>query len=244
MTRPSSGQIEVDFEAVDHLLGEGEREARSFRDWAEEDLQIGVGEAERACVEDRAEGSDPWLAGVVLELGAQRSGVNQIQLVCLVHRSLDPDRAEFRRDVDQGDHDSGHRDAVATGDVRFAEAGTRTHSNPRPAQPRATADAHVDSVVALRADSPERRGTAMAQRGVLATRKRGCHPASLRLQSRPTHRVDATHHQVQSASTYAMLDFSRIEPQRQQLPPRHDPMLPPRQLPGLLAPLVVAPIRH
>jgi hypothetical protein len=49
---------------------------------------------------------------------------------------------------------------------------------------------------------------------------------------------------MQPSARNAVLDLSRIEPQRQQLPSRNYSMLPPSQLPGLPIPLAVARIRH
>ena len=67
MTSPRVGEEEVDFEAVDDLFGERRRKTGCHRDRAKEDLQIGVGEAEGALVEELAQDLDATLSGVVVE---------------------------------------------------------------------------------------------------------------------------------------------------------------------------------
>jgi hypothetical protein len=48
------GPVEVDLEAVDELFGAGRGEAGGLRDRAEEDLQVGIREAEGALVQELA----------------------------------------------------------------------------------------------------------------------------------------------------------------------------------------------
>jgi hypothetical protein len=87
-------------------------EAGFHRDRTEENLEIGVGEAEGALVEEGAQGLDAGLSDVAVELHAQRLRIDQVALVSLVYCALNSDWGEFGRKVDERLHGGRHWNAV------------------------------------------------------------------------------------------------------------------------------------
>jgi len=94
--------IEVDLEVVDDVLGHLGGQAGGDGDRTEEDFELGIGEQEGVLVEEAAEGLYARFAGVVVEPGAKRLGIDQVELVGVVDGTLEAVGGEFESDVDQG----------------------------------------------------------------------------------------------------------------------------------------------
>ena len=111
------GEPEVDLVAHEAVFREGEGEARRQRQGAKEDLQVRIGEAEGVAVEHGAEGLHARHADVGVEGGAKCLRVDQVEHVRLVHRPLEPQHLQFRREIDQGLDRVRHRDPATADQV-------------------------------------------------------------------------------------------------------------------------------
>ena len=83
------GPVEVDFEAVDHLLGERERKPGLHRDRPEENLEVGVGEAEGALVQQAGKAAALLVPRRGFRVLPQSFRVDEVPLVRLVDGPLD-----------------------------------------------------------------------------------------------------------------------------------------------------------
>jgi hypothetical protein len=109
--------------AVDPGFGQVDWNARRGGDRPEEPFQLVIGELEGALVEQRREPLHARLADSLLESFSQRLRVDQVPLVGLVDSPLQPPVRQFGRQVDQGLHNGGNRDAAALDDVRRPQRG-------------------------------------------------------------------------------------------------------------------------
>jgi hypothetical protein len=113
----------------------------------------------------------------------------------------------------------------------------------------------VNPPAPLGTDAPERGGAAVAKSGAMAKvgpgrevrrlvargrRKNGRGPTPPLVQIRPADRIDSPCDWVKSAVGKPVLDRRRAETERQQLSPRHHPVLAPDQSPCLL----ISRLRH
>src|SRR4051812_9381760 len=73
-------------------------------------------------------------------------------------------------------------------------------------------------------------GGSMAKEGVRTARKDGSHAAPGRPEPGMSHRVYAPEHQMQPAAPDLVVDRPRTEPERQELTPRNDSVLPGGQI--------------
>jgi len=69
--------------------------------------------------------------------------------------------------------------------------------------------------------------------GAVSAAEDGRHPTTSPVEGRPADGIDAASDRMEAARPAAVLDRARAEADRQQLPPRHDPLLAPCQSPGL-----------
>jgi hypothetical protein len=115
--QPQIWPVEVDFPAVDELFAEWEWEARFDGNRAKEDLQLRVGEAKRALVEEPAQQRRSRLPLVALKRDSQLFGIDQVALVRLVDRSLHRDLVGFGCQIDKRSRHAGHWNPVAGPDV-------------------------------------------------------------------------------------------------------------------------------
>jgi hypothetical protein len=84
------GEEEVDLVVEDPMFGQGRGECRCASKGAEENLEVRVRESEGVAVKERAQLLHAGLARVGVEAGAKRLRVDQVELVGLVHRPLQP----------------------------------------------------------------------------------------------------------------------------------------------------------
>jgi hypothetical protein len=68
-------------------------------------------------VEHRPQGLDARHADVTVEGAAEGLRVDEVELVRLVHRPLEAEELQFRREVDQRLHRIRQRDPMASGDA-------------------------------------------------------------------------------------------------------------------------------
>lgn len=76
---------------------------------------------------------------------------------------------------------------------------------------RIAANADVDVIRVLFAEAPERRRTAVAQRGIGSAGENGCHPPALTRELWTPDRVDAAGEGVKPSGLHAVLDRARAE---------------------------------
>jgi hypothetical protein len=105
-------------------------------------------------VEHRPQRLHARLTGMLVELHAQRLRVDEVELVRLVHRPLEPHGLKFRRHVDQGLDGVGHGDPEAANE-KPAGYGRATVDLDAPAGDHtAPPDGHVDPPVLLVSEAP------------------------------------------------------------------------------------------
>src|SRR4051812_41581002 len=98
--QPEPWPEEVDTEAVHPYASPGCRQA-DVADQPEEDpLEFGVGEPERASIEDPAHRRNPALPAHPIEPRAKRFRIDEIELVCFVDSGFERSGFESRRKVD------------------------------------------------------------------------------------------------------------------------------------------------
>jgi hypothetical protein len=237
--RPRSGQKKSTSKPLTRCLLRGEGRPAEV-DRAEVDLQLRVGEAEGEFVQHLAQWAHARLAGMVVQGEAERLRVDQVALVGVVHGALDSDRVEFARHVDQGLDWAGHGQVVHEADLRRRQRRTAANEQAGATDVLGPAHGEVDPSRLLGADPPERGGAAMAERGAVAEvglggevsgvisgrgGQDGSRPTPAPVQVGPADRVDPPHHRMEASVVDPVLNRRCAEPERQQLHPRHDPML-------------------
>lgn len=78
----------------------------------EKNLQLGIGEQEDVAIEQGAQPHHARLAAKIAEPRAERLGVDQLTLVCVVHRPLERAPAEHGSEVNQRANRSRNRDSA------------------------------------------------------------------------------------------------------------------------------------
>jgi hypothetical protein len=182
---------EVHSVAEDPVFREGQREACGKRQGSEEGLQVRVGESERVPIEHRPQGLHSRHPDVAVERNPERLRVDEIELVRLVDRSLQPEDLQFGGEVDQRLHRMRHRDAEADDHARLRQFRSRVDRDPAASDHAPPPDGDVDPAVLLVADPPELAGTPMTQRGLVAAHEHSGHPAPVWRQLAPSHGIDA-----------------------------------------------------
>lgn len=86
---------EIDFVVVDHRFGDQLGNPSRAGDWAEEHLEVRVGEVERVAINEVPQRANASLSGEVLERRAQGLRIDQVVLVGLVYGPLEGERLEF-----------------------------------------------------------------------------------------------------------------------------------------------------
>jgi hypothetical protein len=147
------GEEEVGLVAEDPVFRQGDREVGGEGERAEEDLEVGVGEPEGVAVEEGGELLDARLTPVPIELPTERLRIDQIELVRLVHRTLQAEWPQFGGEVDQGLDRVGDGDAVALDGTTGTEGGSAPHLEPLAPDLTLAPHTHVDHVP-LPADAP------------------------------------------------------------------------------------------
>ena len=156
------GPEEIDLEVVDWVFAEGCGETGGGGDGTEVDLEVRVGEDEREAIEDPAEGLDAGPPGVVVEGEAKCLRVDQVALVGVVDCPLQGDRAELRRQVEEGLDRGGDREPLVLPHHVDGERRTAPDAKVRAANAAGPADGQVNYTPLLGCDSPEGRRAAMA----------------------------------------------------------------------------------
>lgn len=106
------------------------------------------------------------------------------------------------------------------------------HPYSRPSALSGVTHGEIDGALLLDSDPVQSRRAAVAQKGALPTGKDRRHPSPFLAEFRSSHLVDALLDAVQAPGAEAVLDRVVGKAKLQQLPPREQPMLPPRELPG------------
>ena len=101
---------EVDAIAVHDLASKGDRESGIDREWNEEPLQLGVGQAEGVAGQCLAEDRNARTAWGSLQHSEETVGIGEAELVGLRDRSLEVALAEGGGEVDQRARRGGDRD--------------------------------------------------------------------------------------------------------------------------------------
>jgi len=111
------GPVEVDFEVVDPLARERDRQAGFAREREEEAFELLLGEAKGAPVKDGAEAGDARLALALLKRLSQFGRMDEVIFVRLVDHPLEAAPVQAQRHVDDGLDRRRDRDALARGGV-------------------------------------------------------------------------------------------------------------------------------
>jgi hypothetical protein len=228
---PEVGPIEVDLEAIEWVLGQRWRQAGGGGEASEARLELGVGEAEGQPVKQLAKRPDAGLAGALLQGGPQRLGVNQVELVRLVHSALEAVGGKLSAEVDEGLDGHGDGNTPMRSDRRGRQGRAPTTSDASLIHIAPGPDRYIDLPAFLPTDFPKRGRAAMTQHGFRSTDEQRHHPVAFATEIPPAHCINAPPNGMQATDLDPMPDGARSEAERQQLGPRHHPMLLPDGFP-------------
>jgi len=191
---------EVDAEAVDPLLRERRRQTSGTRDRQKSPLELGLGEPERAAVEEPTEGRQAAPPRITLERQAERLGIDEIAAIGLVDCCLELRRVEACRQIDQRADRRRHRDSVSLGDLLRAELGRPVDADAGPGDMALLRHGDVDRAADRRHDLPDRTGTHVAAHRARAAGEHRGHPAPAVSQGRAPERVDAAPYGMEASA--------------------------------------------
>ena len=177
-------------------------------------------------IEDQAEEAHPGLAGVVVQGAAQGVGIDHVELVRLVDRSLDGLRTGDGGEVEEGADRLREGDTQTASDVPSANTRAVMDPNSWTEQSGVAGDAYVDHPRRLLAEAPKRRGTAMTEHRPLSAREHRPHPSALSSHLGSPYDIDTGSHYMQSPTAQAVTNRISREAKLQQLPTTDHPMLP------------------
>jgi hypothetical protein len=229
-----SGPEEVDSIATQTALGLGWRDAGLADDREEAPLERVRRATEGLRVEDPLQPTDARTGRLILERRAEVGRADQVEAVGLVDGIFDVGRAQFHRQVDEDRDRIADRDA--TDEPRWPKVRAPVQADPPPPRERRAWDGDVDRPACLLPDAPEIGGAAVTQPSTLATGQGRALEATKALHLRSSDGVDPGPKPVQLATLKSPSDLPRRHPELEQLPPRHHPVLPARQIPGRACP--------
>lgn len=120
--KPQVRPEEVNPKAVQVLARKRGRQARPRDERQEESLQVRVGEAKGAPIQELAQSGNPAPSRICVEGDAQRDRVDQVKPVGLVDGTLEAGGIEAAREVNQGESRLRHRDALMAGNIGRVQA--------------------------------------------------------------------------------------------------------------------------
>lgn len=227
--QPELRPVEIDPVAVYVSLCFGARQPCGSHDREELTLEAGVGEGVKA--EESAHAGHSWPRSKLCDGATERFGIDEAETIRLADCPLHPPLRHAGGEVDQG----GNR--IRRGYPRHLTPVLRTKITP-PVHPDTGASAEHTrddfdrANTGNRRDTPERRGTAVAEQCSGSAGKRGGHPAPLLAQFRSPDCVDTAPQWVQATLCDAMFDRARADPALEQLRPCNHPVLLADQVPN------------
>jgi hypothetical protein len=115
--QPELRPVEDDSEAVEVLLGQRSRKASSSDEAQEAPLELGVRQDEGPTVEDTTQGCNAGLAGIGVERGPKRPGIDKLAPICFVDSGLEAVSSQPQSQVEEGADRAGKGDLVLVADV-------------------------------------------------------------------------------------------------------------------------------
>lgn len=236
--RPEAVDLVVFLAEVDRGVEARAREVEVVQEGEEDVLEgtagaaAGVGGLAGQRYSGRPGSAVTWVA---IEEGGHGEVVVQPMEFDVADGDLDGVDVGGRGEVEDGARDGRHRDAVDGGALVVRELGEMAADGA--AGPSSARRGDVDEFSAA-ADAPESGGRVVAQRCARAAAENGGYPATALGQGGVADRVDAGVEADQAPKADAADDLVPPETERQQLAPRHHPVLPSRQLANELVPSV------
>ncbi len=237
------GPVEVDAEPVELLLGQRNGQSSPADQTQEASLELGVGEGERAAVEDLAErGRAPHTRSLLDDL-PKPLRINQSEGVCLIDSGLECAAIDLRRQIDQCSSWGRHRDPVAAGPIRVLKVGAPMSPHPGSAPSDGLGKRNIDQGRGAQlgsiagglsgaSDSPELRCAGVAQKSLIAACEDSSHPPPSRRELRAPNCINAAMNGMQTAAIQTMANPAGCQAHLNQLSPSDHAMLVPGQLPG------------
>jgi hypothetical protein len=171
------------------------------------------------------------LALPALDLAPQPLGIDELDLVRLVHRRLEDGRGHEQGKIDQRPDRRGHGYAATAGGIARSKRVATMCDQPRLAMVGVRRRRNVDRPEPIGSDPPQGGGTVMAEHRLGAAAEDRGHPFALARETRSPDRVHAAPHGVQPPFRHAVLDGAQRVAELEQLEQGHDAVLPLREPP-------------
>jgi chaperonin GroES len=221
---------EVDSIAAEAALGLGRGNAGVADDREETALERVRGPAEGLRVEDPLQLTNARAAWLSVERRPKSLGADQIEAVGLVDGVFDVMHGQFGREIDEDRDGVGDRDAADHARRPELLPSVQTDAGATRAGP--DRHRHVDHARDLPADSPELSGAPVTEPCIRSAGQRRRLGLTEPVDVRPSHGVHPRPELVQSAGLQPRPDRFRRHPEREQLLPRHHPVLASGESPG------------
>jgi hypothetical protein len=232
---------EVDAKAIDADACLRHRQSGTPDQQEEPALELRVRQAERAPIEEAAQNGNAGLTGHVVKRSPQPLGVDEIVLVCLVHRRLQLFRGETSGQVRHGSRWVRNRDARSNRTIAVGEPAAAVDSDATRAASGSRRHRHFDRSTRRLPDSPELRCALMAEEGARAAGQHRGHPTLEAPDFASSNNEDPAMKAAESAGRKAVVYCAVGEAKLAELSARDDAVLPSGKSPGPARLLVTLP---
>jgi hypothetical protein len=167
--------------------------------------------------------------GSLQEFG-YRPAVEELEALGLVDGTAEQVSGEDHGQVEKGVGDRGDRNPILDPSIRGKQIARAVHPNLGSGSASPLRDGDVDRGAGPREQAEVPRGGLVAEQRVSTKGKYGCHPVAVSSHAGVTDGINAPVQGNESAGGDAVVDRAGSEAKRQELPARHDSVLPSREL--------------